>query len=56
VTDLSVEAFMLALRRFTNHRSLPKIVVLHNVSTYMAAAEELQWLLHSKHMIEVLGR
>jgi len=56
VTDLSVKTFMLAFRRFTRHRSFPKIVVLHNVSTYMAVAEGLQWLLHSEHMIEVLGR
>jgi len=56
VTDLSVETFLLAFRRFASRRSLPKIVVSDNASTYMAAAEELQQLLHSEHMIEVLGR
>ena len=56
VMDLSVETFLLAFRRFASRRSLPKIVVSDNASTYMAAAEELQQLLHSEHMIEVLGR
>jgi len=45
VMDLSVETFLLAFRRFASDRSLPKIVVSDNASTYMAAAEELQQLL-----------
>ena len=35
---------------------MPKIVVSDNASTYLAAADELQCLLQSEHLIEVLGR
>ena len=56
VTDLTVETFLLAFRRFTSRRSLPKVVVSDNASTYLAAAEELQQLLRSDGLTEVLGR
>ena len=56
VTDLTVETFLLAFRRFTGHRSLPQIVVSDNASTYLAAADELQQLLQSEHLTEALGR
>ena len=56
VTDLTVENFLLAFRRFTSRRSVPKIVVSDNASTYLAAADELQRLLQSERLIEVLGR
>ena len=41
VTDLSVETFLQAFRRFSSCKSLPKILISDNASTYMAAAEEL---------------
>ena len=56
VTDLTVENFLLAFRRFTSRRSVPKIVMSDNASTYLAAADELQRLLQSGRLIEVLGR
>ena len=56
VTDLTVETFLLAFRRFTSRRSVPKIVVSDNASTYLAAADELQRLLQSDHLTELLGR
>lgn len=56
VTDLTVDTFLLAFRRFASRRSLPQIVVSDNASTYLAAADELQQLLQSEHRTEVLGR
>ena len=41
VTNLSVETFLLAFRRFSSRKSLPKILISDNALTYMAAAEEL---------------
>ena len=56
VTDLLVETFLLAFRRFTSRRSLPQVLVSDNASTFSAAAEELQQLLQSEHLTEMLGR
>ncbi|XP_065902663.1 uncharacterized protein [Dysidea avara] len=42
VTDLTVDTFLLAFRRFSSCRSLPQIIVSDNASTYLAAADELQ--------------
>jgi len=56
VTDLSVETFLLAFRRFASRRSLPQVIVSDNASTYTAAADELQQLIHSDHLTEMLGR
>jgi len=56
VTDLSVETFLLAFRRFASRRSLPQVIVSDNASTYSAAAEELQQLLQSERLTEMLGR
>ena len=50
VTDLSVETFLLAFRRFASHRSLPQVLVSDNATTYTAAADELQQLLGSDHL------
>ena len=44
VTDLSVATFLQAFRRFSSRKSLPKILNSDNASTYMAAAEELQFV------------
>ena len=56
VTDLTVETFLLAFRRFASRRSLPQILVSDNASTSLAAADELQQLLQSEHLTEALGR
>ena len=56
VTDLTVETFLLAFRRFTGHSSLPQIVMSDNASTYLAAADELQQLLQSECLTEALGK
>jgi len=45
VTDLTVETFLLAFRKFTGRWSLPQIVVPDNASTYLEAADKLQQLL-----------
>ena len=56
VTDLTVQTFLLAFRRFTDRRSLPQIVVSDNASTYLEAADKLQQLLQSECLTEALGR
>ena len=56
VTNLSVETFLLAFRRFASRRSLPQVLVSDNASTYSSAADELQKLLQSDHLTEMLGR
>ena len=56
VTDLSVETFMQAFRRFSGRRSLPKVLISDNASTYMAAAEELLKLFSSALLTETLSR
>ena len=56
VNDLTVETFLLSFRRFSSCRSLPKIVVSDKASTYLAAADELQQLLQSEQLTEVMGR
>ena len=42
VTDLTVESFLQAFRRFAGRRSIPKLLLSDNASTYLAAAEELK--------------
>ena len=48
VTDLTVETFLQAFRRYSSRKSLPKIMISDNASIYMAAAEELMklYLIH----------
>ena len=48
-TDLTVETFLLAFRRFSSHRLLLQVVVSDNESTYMymVAADKLRELLQS---------
>ena len=55
VTDLSVETFMLAVRRFSGHRSTPKTTISDNASTYMAAADELKQLFNSTLLSDTLN-
>ena len=54
VTDLPVEIFLQAFRRFSSHKSLPKILISGNASTYMA--EELLTLFDSPLLTETLNK
>ena len=54
VTDLSVETFLQALRRFAACRSLPRIMLSDNASSYEAAVDELGHLINSDRMGESL--
>ena len=54
VTDLSVDTFLLAFRRFASRKSLPNQMISDNASTYLAAAEELRKLFESDALKEAL--
>ena len=56
VQDLTVDTFLLAFRKFAGRRSLPKVMISDNGSTYMSAAEELRQLMNSTEVREQLGR
>ena len=47
VNDLTVPTFIEAFRRFASRKSLPRIMISDNASTYQSAAEELLKLLKS---------
>ena len=47
VTDLTEVTFLQAFRRFAACRSLPRLVISDNASTYMSAAKELNELFQS---------
>ena len=51
VTDLTTENFMQAFRRFSSRKSLPKIMISDNASTYLAAANELDELFNSTSLL-----
>ena len=55
VTDLSVECFLQAFRRFAGRRSLPKMLLSDNGSTFQAAAAELTHLSSSDELSERLA-
>ncbi|XP_065903883.1 uncharacterized protein [Dysidea avara] len=48
VSDLTVETFSLAFRRFSSRKSLPCKMISDDASTYLAAAETIQKLLQSE--------
>ena len=48
VGDLTVETFLLAFRRFSSRKSLPRKMISDNASTYLAAADELRRLFESE--------
>jgi len=56
VTDLSEDTFLQAFRRFASQKSLPKLVISDNASTFMSAAEDLRALFESSIVQEELGR
>jgi len=47
VTDLTVECFLQAFRRFSSRKSLPRLVLSDNGSTFLSAADELKALFSS---------
>jgi len=55
VTDLTAECFLQAFRRFAARRSLPKLLISDNGSTFLAAAEELTRLFSSDEIAESLA-
>jgi len=54
VTDLTEETFLLAFRRFAGRRSLPKLMISENATTYQLAAKELEKMLSSATSSEQL--
>jgi len=56
VTDLTVECFLQAFRRFSSRRSLPRLVLSDNGSTFLSAAEELKALFSSPSLTHALAK
>ena len=56
IQDLSTETFLLAFHKLAGRRSLPKLMISDNRSTYMSAAEELRSLMEKTEVKEELGR
>ncbi|XP_069108230.1 uncharacterized protein [Argopecten irradians] len=55
IGDLTEENFILAFRRFSSRRSLPKITISDNGTTFVAASKEIEWLSKSVTLKEQLG-
>ena len=56
VTDLTMESFLYAFRRFAGRRSVPRLLLSDNGSAFIAAAEELKTLFQSVELAETLAR
>ena len=56
VEDLTVEAFLLAFRRFASRKSLPRKLISDNASTFLSANNELKELFESHALKETLAR
>ena len=56
VIDLTHECFLQAFRRFTSRRSLPKVMISDNATTFLAAGEEQQSVLSSAALADNLAR
>ena len=54
-TDLTAECFLQALRRFAGHRSLPRLLIFDNGSTFLTAGDELTHLFSSTEDLESLS-
>ena len=54
VTDLSEKTFLQAFRRFAARRSLPRLIMSDNASTYMSASKELEKLFQSPTLKAIL--
>jgi len=55
VPDLTADSFLQVFRRFTGRRSVPKLLISDNSSTFIAAAEELRNLFTSVEVSETLA-
>ncbi|XP_060594285.1 uncharacterized protein LOC132748690 [Ruditapes philippinarum] len=55
VHDLSEDTFMQAFRRFVSRRSLPKLIISDDATTFQAASNTLKSLLESHTLKEQLG-
>ncbi|XP_065918802.1 uncharacterized protein [Dysidea avara] len=55
VNDLTVECFLQAFCRFAGRRSLPRLLLSDNGSTFLAVAEEVKTLLSSTELTEALA-
>ena len=55
VTDLTVDTFLLAFRRFSSRKSLPSTVISDNASTFLAVVEDFQRLFESEALEEEPG-
>ena len=56
VTDLTTKNFLQALRRFSSNKSLPRVMLSDNASTYLAATDELNKLFSCKILLDALSR
>ena len=56
VQDLTADTFMLAFRKFAGRRSLPRMMISDNGSTYLSAAEELKSMMELPEIKEQLSR
>ncbi|XP_065895991.1 uncharacterized protein [Dysidea avara] len=56
VTDLSVECFLQAFWRFSSRKSMPRLVLSDNASTFLSAAEQLKALLSSPSLTNALSK
>jgi len=56
VVDPTVECFLHAFCLFASRRSLPKLMLFDNTTTYSATGEELQNLLSSVELAESLSK
>ena len=56
VTDLTERSFLQAFRRFASRKSLPRLVLSDNASTFVVGAEELKHLFQSLSLKEEFTR
>ena len=55
VTNLTVETFLQAFRRFCSRKSIPRIVMSDNACTFISASEEIRQLCNSETLRETLS-
>jgi len=55
VTDLTKESFLQAFKRFVNRKSLPKLMISDNATTFVAASNHMKALMESTAVQETLS-